>query len=277
MDGLPAPAAGSTLLRRRIRTRRPFAALAEGAARRPSGVAPPGALSEESANGGRVPALLLSALLHLAALGALLASSGMPALPPAAPIPIRWLIVAEPAPARAASQAARVPEPARVQPPPRPAAARARPAPRPPPAETQAASELAAREPVAGDPVPAPEADGVPAPVPAVAATAALAVAAPADPGAPARIALPRGGHRVMPLYPRAARARGATGVVVLAVRIAPDGEVAELRVERSSGHADLDRSALAAMGRWRFEPLEGAVGAEGLWVQQPFEFRLDR
>jgi protein TonB len=274
MDGLSAPAAGAPLFRRRIRTRRAFAALAEGAARSPSGVVPSGALSQESAGGARVPSLLLSVLLHLGALGALLAWAGEPEPPPATPILIRWVVVAEPALAPAAPQAAPVPQAPHAHAP-RRTAARARAAPRPPPPEARAASEVAGLEPAASPPTTALEAQGAPAPAPVVAATTGLA--APADPGVAAAFALPRGGYQVKPLYPRAARARGASGITLLRIRIARDGEVAELRVEHTSGHADLDRSALAAVGRWRFEPLGGAVGPEGLWVQIPIDFRLDR
>jgi protein TonB len=105
---------------------------------------------------------------------------------------------------------------------------------------------------------------------------AELAPSPAAAPGALSAAPLPRGGYQVAPHYPRAARLRGAEGTALLRVRIAPDGGVAELRVERSSGHADLDGAALRAVARWRFERLV-AADAGGLWVLIPVHFRLDR
>jgi protein TonB len=102
---------------------------------------------------------------------------------------------------------------------------------------------------------------------------AAPPVAAIAARGPRPEAALPRAGHQVAPHYPRAARLRGAEGTALLRVRIAPDGDVVELRVERSSGHADLDRAALRAVARWRFQ----RAGGESTWVLIPVEFRLER
>lgn len=44
--------------------------------------------------------------------------------------------------------------------------------------------------------------------------------------------------------YPQQARRRGLSGDLVLSVELLPSGEVAEIRVERSSGHDVLDQAA---------------------------------
>jgi protein TonB len=83
-----------------------------------------------------------------------------------------------------------------------------------------------------------------------------------------------RGGYQVRPVYPRAARLRGAQGTTLLRVLVSRAGAVQEAQVETTSQDADLDRAALAAVRRWRFEPLAVASG-EGVWVRIPIEFRL--
>lgn len=57
------------------------------------------------------------------------------------------------------------------------------------------------------------------------------------------------------PAYPRHAREMGWEGTVLLRMEIAADGMVAQLKVQRSSGHRLLDQAAIAAAQRWRFVP----------------------
>jgi len=56
------------------------------------------------------------------------------------------------------------------------------------------------------------------------------------------------------PVYPEEARWERRTGRVVLNFHIQPDGAVGDARVLDSSGHADLDQAALAALNRWKFD-----------------------
>jgi protein TonB len=274
MDAPGAAAARAVTFRRRTRARRRRGVglvPAPATARPRPGAVFPGGVSPETPRGRGVPAFLLSLALHLGAAVALLAP-WQPAqrFPGLAPIPLRWVVAAE-APAPAAAERARRPAPS---PPPRPRAARPAPSPRAAPAP------LARHAPVNDEAAPAPV--PVEPPVAAVAAEppASEVAAAPAPPsgaaaGAVSAAPLPRGGYQVTPHYPRAARLRGAEGTALLRVRIAPDGDVAELRVERSSGHDDLDRSALRAVSRWRFEHPDSA-DADGVWVLIPVHFRLD-
>lgn len=77
------------------------------------------------------------------------------------------------------------------------------------------------------------------------------------------------------PEYPEEARLQGWHGRVVLAVTVAPDGAVTDLRVQSSSGHALLDEAAMRAVRRWRFEPgRRGGVPVTAAAVV-PVRFRL--
>lgn len=84
--------------------------------------------------------------------------------------------------------------------------------------------------------------------------------------------------HAPSPAYPPPAVRRGLEGVVLLRVLVDVDGRPLEVQVERSSGHAVLDREAQRHVRRhWRFQPAlrDGQpVQAVGL---VPVDFRLDR
>jgi protein TonB len=212
------------------------------------------------ARGWRVVAatLALSLALHLALLAALHSETARDATaPPVELFPV-VLIWEEPPAAPAATPAAPAPaarvapkRPRAVTPPPR-ALPPARPAP------------------------PAPEpglAEAAPAPaLPAVAAAPALRELAP-----PAFV--PEAWLRVIaqpaPHYPYGARRRGAEGIAWLRVDLAASGRVQRVEVERSTGHRDLDRAAVAAVRSWRFAPLPEEMEASDLWFRVPVEFRL--
>ena len=87
--------------------------------------------------------------------------------------------------------------------------------------------------------------------------------------------AIPRGGYQVKPPYPGSARRLGIQGTTTLRVYVAADGRVADVRVEESAGHADLDHAAADAVRRWRFEPARRGKDPVGMWVLLPVEFRL--
>ena len=87
--------------------------------------------------------------------------------------------------------------------------------------------------------------------------------------------AIPRGGYQVQPRYPPAARRQGAQGTTVLRVFVAVDGRVAEVSVERTAGHVELDEAAAEAVRRWRFEPARSGDTPVAMWVLLPVEFRL--
>jgi periplasmic protein TonB len=87
--------------------------------------------------------------------------------------------------------------------------------------------------------------------------------------------AVPRGGYQVRPSYPSTARRLGIQGMTTLRVYVAADGRVAEVLVQESAGHPDLDSAAAEAVKRWRFAPARRGSEAVGVWVLLPVEFRL--
>ncbi|MFN5856167.1 MAG: TonB family protein [Pseudanabaenaceae cyanobacterium] len=56
------------------------------------------------------------------------------------------------------------------------------------------------------------------------------------------------------PQYPDSARERRLEGAATVAVDIAPDGSVTNVRIMQSSGHPELDEAAINAARGWRFE-----------------------
>lgn len=79
---------------------------------------------------------------------------------------------------------------------------------------------------------------------------------------------------RVLP-YPATARQLGIEGTTVLRIRVVEDGQVGEVEVEHSAGHADLDQAAVDAARRWRFEPARRGEQAVAMWVRAPVRFAL--
>ncbi len=63
--------------------------------------------------------------------------------------------------------------------------------------------------------------------------------------------------------------------MVVLEVLVDQNGKAADLRVLSSSGHPILDRTAVAAVKHWTFDP--GTRGGKKLkmWVRVPIRFEL--
>lgn len=78
------------------------------------------------------------------------------------------------------------------------------------------------------------------------------------------------------PRYPEKARSEGREGTVLLKVTVLPTGEVGEAVAERSSGHADLDRSAVEAVKKWTFSPARRGESPVIASVRIPVTFALD-
>jgi protein TonB len=77
------------------------------------------------------------------------------------------------------------------------------------------------------------------------------------------------------PLYPAAARRRGAQGTVVLSVHVDEHGRVSNLWLFESSGHISLDTAALQAVKDWIFEPGMQGGSTIAMWVNVPVRFEL--
>lgn len=75
------------------------------------------------------------------------------------------------------------------------------------------------------------------------------------------------------PDYPRAALRAGAAGDVVLRIDVGADGRATAVNVERGSRHRSLDRAAVQAVRRWRFQPaMRDGVAVPGT-VRQTIRF----
>ncbi|MFY9268389.1 MAG: energy transducer TonB [Candidatus Manganitrophaceae bacterium] len=79
------------------------------------------------------------------------------------------------------------------------------------------------------------------------------------------------------PHYPERARAEGREGTALLRVTVLPTGKVGEALIEQSSGHADLDRSAVEAVMKWIFLPARRGENPVVSSVRIPVTFALDR
>jgi protein TonB len=153
------------------------------------------------------------------------------------------------------------------------------PAPEAPPPPELAEPEIYVPPPAIDLPRPAPTvtvtvAEPQPAPVPP-AVVKSIAVA-PRPTAPPSVMASDLGATMISarpPVYPMESRRKHEQGTVVLMLMLDTEGRVADIRVERSSGHDRLDRAALSAVRQWRWSPTvrDGVpVAVRGL-VEIPF------
>lgn len=84
-----------------------------------------------------------------------------------------------------------------------------------------------------------------------------------------------RGGYQIKPRYPESARRQGIQGTSLLRLHVLADGAVGEVLVERSAGHPDLDRAAVRAVKKWRFEPARRGGQSVAVRVMLPVRFEL--
>ena len=160
------------------------------------------------------------------------------------------------------------------------------------PAAAPVAFEPLPRPMAAGDaatPLPAPDGDEAPrlveetppppAPAPAPVEAAPLPQNIEEPPvagGAAVQAPAPLAGESPSPRYPVDAMRRGEAGTVVLQVAVDPEGRPVSIDVSSRSGSRELDRAAVEAVSRWRFEPARDAAGnpvAGNLSV--PIDFKL--
>jgi protein TonB len=87
--------------------------------------------------------------------------------------------------------------------------------------------------------------------------------------------AVPKGGYQMKPTYPESARRAGIEGTSLLRFEITEGGMVSKITVEKSAGHEELDRAAMAAVQKWRFEPARRGAQAVAVWVTLPVRFEL--
>jgi len=78
------------------------------------------------------------------------------------------------------------------------------------------------------------------------------------------------------PSYPIIARKRGYQGNVILEALIDKRGNVLDLRIFSSSGYPILDKTAIASVKKWLFEPGMRGNDKIEMWVRVPIRFRLN-
>jgi len=133
------------------------------------------------------------------------------------------------------------------------------------------------------EPLPAPTATALPAPVDESVADAPARKAAPASAARNERAA-PRdrepsliASSRIMPKYPASALRAGETGTVTVLATIDTAGVPTEVGIDDRSGNRDLDRAAVAAVKHWRFQPALRNGKPVQATVRVPVEFALDQ
>lgn len=77
------------------------------------------------------------------------------------------------------------------------------------------------------------------------------------------------------PNWPKAALREERTGTVTLGFKISTDGKVVESRIQRSSGHADLDEAAMAGIGMCSFKAGTRDGAPVETWMQMQYVWTL--
>ena len=80
---------------------------------------------------------------------------------------------------------------------------------------------------------------------------------------------------RVEPVYPATSRRLGEEGTVRLRVLVDERGRPKDVDVLNSSGFERLDRAAIDAVKRWRFEAATDGTRAISTWTQVAITFKL--
>jgi TonB family protein len=81
----------------------------------------------------------------------------------------------------------------------------------------------------------------------------------------------------VQPVYPEQEKKAGTVGTVLLSVEVKADGTVGEIRAEQEIvGHPAFTASAVAAVGKWCFEPALKDGSAVVCTVTIPVRYVLD-
>ena len=101
--------------------------------------------------------------------------------------------------------------------------------------------------------------------------------AAPAAPAAPRTVSASQLGYLVPPnpIYPARSRKVGEQGSVMVRVLVDVTGRPAQVSLQTSSGHPELDQSALSAVRAAQFRPYSEAGVAQAVWVLVPINFVL--
>lgn len=103
---------------------------------------------------------------------------------------------------------------------------------------------------------------------------------APGTPTAPVaggEIPVPIQGQNPAPHYPNASMRRQETGTVTVRVQVDAQGSPTGVALIGRSGSRELDRAAMEAVRKWKFQPAQRDGTAVSGSVDIPFEFNLNR
>ena len=79
------------------------------------------------------------------------------------------------------------------------------------------------------------------------------------------------------PVYPRASRRLGESGLVIVRVFVDADGMPRQLQIAQSSGFVRLDEAALDGVRRARFKPPTENGRPTAGWARIPIPFELEK
>ena len=79
------------------------------------------------------------------------------------------------------------------------------------------------------------------------------------------------------PRYPPSAARSGIEGTVILIIDVDANGNVTNVSVEKSSRNRDLDRAAMEAARKWRFNPGTSGGNKVAGRVRVPVDFSMGR
>ena len=82
--------------------------------------------------------------------------------------------------------------------------------------------------------------------------------------------------YKVFPAYPAAVLEQGKEGIVILSVFVGLGGQPGKIETKTSSGIAELDNSASAAVAQWKFSPASQAGQAIASWFEVPVRFVIN-
>lgn len=77
------------------------------------------------------------------------------------------------------------------------------------------------------------------------------------------------------PKYPPAAARAGIQGTVILVIDVDANGNVTNVSVEKSSRNRDLDRAAMDAARKWRFNAGQAGGQKTAGRVRVPVDFKM--
>ena len=83
--------------------------------------------------------------------------------------------------------------------------------------------------------------------------------------------------NRLPPQYPSSLLKKGIGGKVIVSCVIDAKGNLSSSSIRQSSGHPELDKAALTAVGRWKFKPAVRGGKAFKATCNIPFNFEVKK